>query len=32
MRWSEAGAREMAYLRADLMNDRWASRTRQLAA
>lgn len=30
MRWSEAGARELALLRADLCSDRWAARTRQL--
>jgi hypothetical protein len=30
MRWSEQGAREMAYLRADLFNGNWAARTRQL--
>lgn len=32
MRWSEQGAREMAYLRADLFNNRWAARTRRLLA
>ena len=32
MRWSEAGAREMAYLRADLFNHHWAARTRALLA
>ncbi len=32
MRWSEQGAKEMAYLRADLFNGRWADRTRQLLA
>ncbi len=30
MRWSEQGAREMAYLRADLFNGKWEGRTRQL--
>lgn len=30
MRWSEAGAREMAALRADLFNDAWEARTRQI--
>lgn len=30
MRWSEAGAREMAALRADLFNEAWAARTRQI--
>jgi hypothetical protein len=30
MRWSEAGAREMAALRADLFNGAWESRTRQI--
>lgn len=32
MRWSEQGAREMAYLRADLFNGRWEARTRSLRA
>ena len=32
MRWGEKGAREMAHLRADLCNDRWSERTRQLLA
>ncbi len=32
MRWSEQGAREMAYLRADLFNGDWEARTRQLRA
>lgn len=32
MRWSEQGAREMAYLRADLFNGEWEARTRQLRA
>ena len=32
MRWSEQGAREMAYLRADLFNGHWEARTRQLRA
>jgi len=32
MRWSENGAREMAYLRADLFNGNWAARTRAIAA
>jgi len=32
MRWSEQGAREMAYLRADLFNGRWEARTRELQA
>jgi hypothetical protein len=32
MRWSEQGAREMAYLRADLFNGRWDDRTRTLRA
>jgi hypothetical protein len=32
MRWSEDGAREMAYLRADLFNGNWAARTRAIAA
>jgi hypothetical protein len=32
MRWSEQGAREMAYLRADLFNGRWEARTRTLRA
>jgi hypothetical protein len=32
MRWSEAGAAEMAKLRADLFNNRWRERTRQLLA
>jgi len=32
MRWSEQGAREMAYLRADLFNGDWEMRTRQLRA
>lgn len=32
MRWSEKGAREIAALRADLCNDRWAIRSRQLLA
>ena len=32
MRWSEQGAREMAYLRADLFNGEWEHRTRQLRA
>lgn len=30
MRWSAAGAAEMAKLRADLFNNRWRQRTRQL--
>jgi len=30
MRWSEAGAREMAALRADLFNGQWSARTRQI--
>ena len=32
MRWDEQGARHMAALRADLFNDRWEDRTRQLLA
>jgi hypothetical protein len=32
MRWSEAGAREMAYLRADLFNENWERTTRALMA
>ena len=32
MRWSEQGAREMAYLRADLFNGSWEARSRQLLA
>ena len=32
MRWTEAGAREMAALRADLFNNAWESRTRQILA
>jgi hypothetical protein len=32
MRWSEQGAREMAYLRADLFNGEWERRTRSLLA
>jgi hypothetical protein len=32
MRWSEQGAKEMAYLRADLFNHRWAQRTREILA
>ena len=32
MRWSEQGAREMAYLRADLFNGNWEGRTRSLWA
>ncbi len=32
MRWSEQGAREMAYLRADLFNGEWERRTRALLA
>ena len=32
MRWCELGAREMAYLRADLFDGRWAARTRQVLA
>ena len=32
MRWSEAGAAGMAVLRADLFNDRWEQRTRELLA
>ena len=32
MRWSEQGAREMAYLRADLFNQNWEARTRVLWA
>lgn len=32
MRWSEQGAREMAYLRADLFNGNWEARTRALSA
>jgi hypothetical protein len=32
MRWSEQGAREMAYLRADLFNNRWTARSRSMAA
>lgn len=32
MRWSEAGAREMAYLRADLFNGNWERTTRALMA
>ncbi len=31
-RWSEAGARDMAYLRADLFNNQWGDRTRALLA
>lgn len=30
MRWSEQGARDMAYLRADLFNGNWEARTRAL--
>jgi len=30
MRWTEQGARHMAALRADLFNDRWEERSRQL--
>jgi hypothetical protein len=29
-RWSEQGARDMAYLRADLFNNAWTTRTRAL--
>jgi len=32
MRWSERGASEIAALRADLCNERWAERSRQLLA
>jgi len=32
MRWSEEGAAQMAKLRADLFNDVWSERTRQLLA
>lgn len=32
MRWSPQGAREMAYLRADLFNGAWEARTRALPA
>jgi len=32
MRWSAAGAAQMAMLRADLFNERWDARTRQLLA
>ena len=32
MRWQEDGAAQMALLRADLFNDRWATRTRQALA
>jgi hypothetical protein len=32
MRWSEAGAREMAYLRADLFNGNWERTTQALMA
>lgn len=32
MRWSEQGARHMAALRADLLNDRWAQRSREFLA
>lgn len=32
MRWSPPGAREMAFLRADLFNDQWEPRTRALLA
>ena len=32
MRWAEAGAAQMALLRADLFNERWAKRTRQVLA
>ena len=32
MRWSEQGAREMAYLRADLFNQNWETRTRAACA
>ena len=32
MRWDEKGAAQMALLRADLFNDRWDGRTRQMLA
>ena len=32
MRWQEAGAAQLALLRADLCNDHWATRTRQALA
>lgn len=32
MRWSAQGAKEMAYLRADLFNGAWEARTRALPA
>ena len=32
MRWTEQGARHMAALRADLFNQIWEKRTRQLLA
>lgn len=32
MRWSAEGAGHMAALRADLFNDRWETRTRELTA
>jgi len=32
MRWSAQGAGQMALLRADLFNERWEQRTRQILA
>ncbi len=32
MRWTELGAADMAMLRADLFNDNWRTRTREMLA